>query len=245
MRWMIMHKTEPKWEAGEPPSRELVAKVGALIGELAKANAFGGGDGLRASSLGVRLRFEGGRRTAIPGPFAGENELPAGMLQVRTKSLEEAAGWANRLAEVVGDLEVDIRPLTEGWDIGLATRPEGLATTRYMLLYKADAASEAGAPMAPEKRAHLRRLTGEMSRAGVLLVQERLEPSAKGKRIRFRGGKKQIIDGPFTESKELIAGYVIVSADSLDAAMAWADRYGTAVECEELDVRLMAEPEPP
>ena len=242
MRWMIMHKTEPKWEAGEPPSRDLVAKVGALLGEMAEANALGGGDGLRASSLGVRLRFQGGRRTEIRGPFAGENELPAGMLNVRTRSLEEAAGWADRLAEVVGDLEVDIRPITEAWDIGLAPRPPGLQTTRYMLLYKADGASEAGAPMPPEKRAHLRRLTGEMSKAGVLLVHERLEPSAKGKRVRFRGGKRKIIDGPFTESKELIAGYVIVLADSLDAAMVWADRYGSAVECEELDVRLVAEP---
>ena len=182
MRWMIMHKTEPKWERGAPPSRELVARVGALIGEMVNANAMGGGEGLRASSLGVRFRFQGGQRTEIAGPLTGENELPAGMLHVRTKSLDEAAGWANRLAEVLGDVEVDVRPIAEPWDIGFAPRPPNLETTRYMLLYKADAASEAGAPMPPEKRAHLRRLTNDMSKAGVLLVQERLEPSAKGKR---------------------------------------------------------------
>jgi hypothetical protein len=238
MRWIIMHKTEPKWEAGEPPAPELVARVGALIGEMAKANALGGGDGLRASSLGVRLRFEGDRRTVIPGPFAGENELPAGFLGVRTKSREEAVGWADRLAEVVGDVEIDIRPMTEAWDIGMAPKPRGLSTTRYMLLYKAD---EASVPMTPEKRARLAQLTSEMSKAGVLLGGERLEPSAKGKRVRFRGGKKQILDGPFTESKELIAGYVIVLVDSLDAAMAWADRYCATIGCPELDVRLIAE----
>jgi hypothetical protein len=231
MRFIIMHKTEPSYEAGEAPSPELVARVGKFIGELVAENKFGGGDGLRASSLGLRLRFSGGQRTAIPGPFTGENELPAGFVSVRTRTLEEAAGWADRLAGALGEVVIDIRPMTEAWDIGIAPRPPRLETTRYMLLYKTN-----DAPVPAEK---LRPLTGEMSKAGVLLAAERLAPSRTGRRMRFRAGKRQVIDGPFTESKELIAGYSVVLVDSLDEATHLAELYGAAVACEELDVRLV------
>src|SRR5580765_934549 len=97
MRFIIMHKTNAHWESGAIPSPELVARVGALIGELAHAGVFLGGEGLSASSEGVRLKFAAGTRTVIAGPFEGINELPAGFSILRTRSLEDAIEWATRL----------------------------------------------------------------------------------------------------------------------------------------------------
>src|SRR5262245_14659070 len=109
MRFIIMHKTSPHWEAGAIPSRDLIARVGRLLGELAQAHVLLGAEGLRASSEGVRLTFSGGTRTIIKGPFKGENELPAGFSLLRTQSIDDAIEWASRQAKVLGDVEIDIR----------------------------------------------------------------------------------------------------------------------------------------
>lgn len=241
MRFIIMHRTTPQWEAGCTPGPELIARVGKMIGEMVAAGVLRGAEGLRASSQGVRLRFEGGRRTVTPGPFPGSNELPAGFAILRVESIEDAIGWASRLAGVLGDVEIDVRPVTEPWDLGLSPRPAGLTTRRYMAMHKATAASEAGVQPTPERRAEMGRLLEEMARAGVLLAAEGLEPSSRGLRFRFAGGKHTAVDGPFAESKELVAGYAIVEAQSLPEAAPWAARYGAAVGCPELDLRPLAE----
>lgn len=122
MRFIIMHKTNAHWESGAIPSPELIARVGTLLGELAKAGVLLGAEGLRASSEGVRLRFSAGTRTVINGPFEGDHELAAGFSILRTRSLEDAIEWATRQAHVLGDVEIDIRPVTEPWDIGMVRR---------------------------------------------------------------------------------------------------------------------------
>lgn len=237
MRFIVMHKTEPRWEAGAIPDAELIARVGKLMGEFMKAGVLLGGEGLRASSLGVRLQFSGGQCTVTKGPFTPANELPAGFLVVRTASLEEASDWASRYAGIVGDVEIDIRPVTEPWDIGMAPAPKGLATHRYMLLYKADAASESGRRRSAEQRVKLSGLLQEMSSAGVLLTNIGLHPSKQGKRYSFKGGRHTVVDGPFAESKELIAGYAMLQASSLEEASEWASRYGAVVGAAEVDLR--------
>ena len=241
MRFVIMHKTTPHWEAGAKPGPGLLAKVERMIAGMADAGVLLGAEGLRESSLGVRLRFSGGRRTVVEGPFVGGNELPAGFALLRVESIDDAVAWATRFAGVMGDMEIDIRPLSEPWDLGIAPKPEGLTTTRFMAMHKADAASEAGARPSPAQLAAMGRLVEEMSRAGVLLATEAFQPSSKGARLRSAGGKHELVDGPFTESKELVGGYVIVRAESLDEAKVWALRYVDAVGCSELDVRPLAE----
>ena len=237
MRFMIMHKTNAHWEAGAIPSPELIAQVGVLIGELAKANVLLGAEGLRASSHGVRLKFSGGARTVTKGPFTGDNELPAGFSILRVGSLDEAIEWASRQAAVLGDVEIDIRPVTEAWDIGMIPKPDNLTTRRYMALRKATADSEADVPLSPKQRAEMARLIDETQRTGVHLATETLRPSARGRRYKNSRDGVRVTDGPFTESKELVAGYVIVSAASLEDAARWATRYIDAVEADEVDLR--------
>jgi hypothetical protein len=240
MRFILMHKTNPRWEAGEIPSPELIARVGALIGELAEAGVMQAGEGLRASSEGVRLRFSGGACTATPGPFRGENELPAGFSIVKTATLDEAVEWATREAAILGDVEIDVRPVTEAWDIGMMPKPADVTTRRYMALRKATPASEAGEAPTAAQQAGLARLVDEGTRTGVFLATETMQPSVRGRRYKNSRDGVGFTDGPFTESKELIAGYVIVRVGSLEEASRWARRYIETVEADEVDVRELA-----
>jgi hypothetical protein len=239
MRFAIMHRTNAHWEGGALPAPELVTRVGQLIGQLKKAGAFVAGEGLRPSSEGVRLAFSGGETSAIPGPFEGVNELPAAFSILRARSLDEAIDWAARQAQALGDGEADIRPVTEPWDIGVMPRPDGASTRRYMVLRKATAATESGAEPTAGQRAAMTHLIEETGKTGVHLATETTRPSAKGRRYKNAQDGVRVFDGPFTETKELLGGYVIVDVDSLDAASRWAEKYIKVVGAEEVDVREM------
>jgi hypothetical protein len=237
MRFILMHKTNAHWESGAIPSPELIARVGTLLGELAREGVLLAGEGLRASAEGVRLRFSAGTRTVLRGPFEGDNELAAGFSILRTPSLDDAIDWATRQADVLGDVEIDIRPVTEPWDIGMAARPADVSTRRYMVLRKASRATEAGETPSSAQRAELMRLIDETTRGGVHLVTETLRPSSRGRRYKNSRDGVGVLDGPFIETKELIAGYVIVSAPSLEDAGRCALQYLVAVEADEVDLR--------
>jgi len=244
MKVMSMHKTNAHFEAGGMPSREVMEGMGPLIGEMAQAGVFVSGEGLRPSSTGVRLHFSNGKRTITPGPFTGSNELIGGYCLVSVENIEEAIEWSSRYASILGDAEIDIRPLTEFWDLGFGSKPEGLTKTRYMLAHKADARSEAGVLPPPEVFAAIDKLTAEMIDAGVFLGAGGLQPSSKAKRLRFSGGKPTVMDGPFSESKELIGGYSILDVPSLDEAIAWATPFAKLLGDVEIDIRPMFEEKP-
>ena len=237
MRFIIMHKTNARWESGAIPGPELIARVGTLLGQLAKTGALVSGEGLRASSQGVRLRFTAGVRTVTQGPFEGGNELPAGFSILRTRSLDDAIEWATRQAQALGDGEIDIRPVTEPWDIGMSAALADVSTRRYMVLSKATASTEAGEPLPSPRRAEFARLIAETTRDGVHLVTETMRPSKRGRRYKNSRNGVSMFDGPFIETKELIAGYVIVSAPSLEDAGRWAAQYLDVVEADEVDLR--------
>jgi hypothetical protein len=237
MRFILMHSTNAHWESGARPDAALIARVGALLGQLAKDGALQGAEGLRASSEGVRLRFAAGARTVTNGPFKGEHELAAGFSILRTASLEDAIEWATRQAEILGDMEIDIRPVTEPWEIGMGAKPAEVRTRRYMVLRKASASTEAGAAPTSAQRTELARLIEETTRTGVHLATETMRPSRRGRRYKNSRDGVSIYDGPFLETKELLAGYVIVSATSLDEAGRWASQYIQTVGAEEVEVR--------
>jgi len=93
-----------------------------------------------------------------------------------------------------------------------------------MMIVKANKDSEAGKMPSEELLSAMGKYNEELMKAGVLLDLSGLQPSSKGARITFSGGKKTIVDGPFTESKELIAGYWIIQVKSWEEAIEWAKR---------------------
>jgi hypothetical protein len=245
MRFVMMHRLDEKKIDGVPPSPELMAGMGKLVEDLMQAGVMRGTDGLRASKHGVRLNFVGGKRTITQGPLSATTDLPAGFSIVRTKTLDDAIELGTRFAEIVGDVEMDVRPVNEPWDVGMMPKPDGLDTTRYMLLRKADPQTESGKPLPSEIAAKLGKLMGELSQSGVLLQAEALQPSSKGVRLKFAGGERTITDGPFAEAKELIAGFCVVEVETLEEAIHWSTRFANCIGDVDVDIRLANEPPVP
>ncbi|HEY3342773.1 MAG TPA: YciI family protein [Anaerolineae bacterium] len=95
---------------------------------------------------------------------------------------------------------------------------------RVMILIKSDEATEAGVLPSEQLLADMGKFNEELVKAGVMLAGEGLHASSKGKRVKFSGGKTTVIDGPFTEAKELIAGFWLWQVKSLDEAVEWVKR---------------------
>ena len=95
---------------------------------------------------------------------------------------------------------------------------------RLMMLVMESAKSEAGVIPTSEQFAEMGKYNEELVKAGVMLAGEGLHPSSRGARVEFKGNKKTVVDGPFAETKELIAGFWIIQAKSLDEAVEWARR---------------------
>ena len=95
---------------------------------------------------------------------------------------------------------------------------------RFMVIVKADKNSEAGALPSQELLAEMGKFNEELAKAGVLLAAEGLQPSSKGARVRFSGKKRTVIDGPFSETKELIAGFWLWQVRSKEEAIEWVKR---------------------
>ena len=96
---------------------------------------------------------------------------------------------------------------------------------RYLMMVKGDADYEAGKPPSPELMEGMGRLHEEMTRSGVILATEGLLPSSHGLRLRHSRGTTAVIDGPFSEAKEVVGGFAIVRVDSRDEAIALARRF--------------------
>lgn len=115
---------------------------------------------------------------------------------------------------------------------------------RFMILVKASKDSEAGVMPEEKLMAEMATYHEELAKAGVLLDASGLHPSSKGWRIRYSGTKRTVIDGPFTETKELVAGYTLIQAKSREEALEWTRRFpnpaGEGVECE-IEVRQIFE----
>lgn len=223
MRFMMMHKHDAKTEAGEPPSMEIVHKMGELIGGHAKAGRLVDGAGLGASKTRTRLTFRDGQVTTKHGPYRGERELPAATLLLKVRTREEALGWAERYGKILGDGEIEVGKVNEPWDIGLMPAPEN-PPLQMLLIDKADKETEAGG-RSPQKKAAISRLKTEMTKAGVLVRSFKLQPSSASKRLIFTNNDMRVLDGPFAESKELIGGFAVLELSGMDEVLAIAKPY--------------------
>ncbi|HEX4404842.1 MAG TPA: hypothetical protein VH560_08445, partial [Polyangia bacterium] len=205
MRFMIMHKNDAKTEAGQAPPMELVQQMGAFIGEYAQAGRLLDGAGLAASKTRTRLTFRDGQCTVKHGPYRGEHELPAAMLLLKVATREEGIGWAERYGKILGTGEIELGKVNEPWDIGLMPAPEN-PPLQLLLIEKADER----AARTTKQKADLTRLQTEMTKAGVLVRATHLQPSAKAKRLTFTNNDLRVVDGPFSESKELVGGFAVL-----------------------------------
>ena len=95
---------------------------------------------------------------------------------------------------------------------------------RFMIIGRATNESEGAVPPKPEAFAAMQQYNEELVKSGVLLAAEGLAASSKGARVKFSGDKRTVIDGPFTETKELIAGFTIIQVKSLEEAIEWVKR---------------------
>jgi hypothetical protein len=126
MRFMVIVKATKNSEAGVMPSEQLLTEMGKYNEELAKAGVLLAGEGLHPSSKGARVKFSGGERTVIDGPFSETKELVAGFWLWKCDSLQEAIEWVKRCPNPVPgeESEIEIRQVFEAEDFGPALTPE-------------------------------------------------------------------------------------------------------------------------
>ena len=250
MQFMILRKSDASTEAGELPSPALLAAMGAYNEELAKAGMLLGGEGLQPSSKGARIRFSGGKPTVIDGPFIEAKELIAGFTMVEAASRQDVIEWLKRWPQedAGGNSSLEIREggcpggLRGVAGEGAPALPEGFR--RFMILLKANDRAEAGTVPDKQWLGRMAQHNDEAVKAGVLLLGEGLKPSASASRLKFTRGKPSVMDGPFTEAKELLAGFWIIQARSLQAAVDWALGYPfpfSDTEEVEVEIRLLYE----
>ena len=122
MRFMVLVKADKHSEAGAMPSREILEAMGKFNEKLIQAGVMLAGEGLHPSSKGVRVRFSGGKKTVIDGPFAETKELVAGFWIWQVKSRDEAIEWLKKAP--FEETEVEIRQVFEAEDFGAEFTPE-------------------------------------------------------------------------------------------------------------------------
>ena len=242
MRFMMLVKADPRSETGAMPDEKAIAEILRYNEELSKAGLLLAAEGLHASSQGVRVHYKGGKFTVADGPFTESKELLAGFWLIQAKSMEEAKEWAKKIP--FEDGEVEIRPLFElddfpvdpaeepgGWrekeeDFKQsAPPPRRPGTQRYLGMVMADEATEAGVLPDEKLLAAMGAFFEEGIQAGVILGGEGLQPSSQGVRVRYSGKNRTVVDGPFTESKEIVAGYALLQFASKAEAIEWTKRF--------------------
>jgi len=115
---------------------------------------------------------------------------------------------------------------------------------RFMLIVKADANSEAGVMPSQELLTEMGKYNEELVKAGVLLAGEGLHSSSKGARVKFSGSKRTVVDGPFPETKELVAGFWLIEVKSKEEAIEWVKRCPNPMQGEsEIEIRQVLEAE--
>jgi hypothetical protein len=126
MRVMVMVKATKNSEAGVLPSEKLLADMGKYNEELVKAGIMLAGEGLHPSKKGKRVRFSGGKKTIIDGPFAETKEVVAGFWLWQVRSMDEAMEWVRRCPDPMPgeESEIEVRPVFEAEDFGKELTPE-------------------------------------------------------------------------------------------------------------------------
>jgi len=227
MRFMIFRKADAQTEAGLLPSTDLIEAMTAYNESLSRAGVLLAGEGLKPSSEGVRYHFADGEATVTDGPFAEAKELVAGFTTIQARSLDEAVAWARRWPVEDGDVTLEVRQVYEPVPSFGAPAADGRRQFVAILTHAREEAD--GTTPTEAAEAEMGRLMAEAAEAGVLLEAGGLLPSSVGARVVFADGVPTVTDGPFAEAKEVIGGYAIYQAHSLDDLRPWSERFGRAI----------------
>jgi hypothetical protein len=277
MRFMVLRKADQETEMGTMPGPELIEAMTRYNESMLKAGVMLAGDGLRPSSQGTRVKMTGPKFTVTDGPFTETKELLAGFSIIQVGSKADAVSWLERwpAQDGHGHVALELRQLYEmsdfpqdaaekedGWraeeqKFRDATEPAGApqappprkpGTTRYIVMLRSDATTESGKMPGEKTLAEMGALMGELAQSGALLGGEGLKPSAQGARVEFRNGKPRVTDGPFAESKEMIAGYTLIQVATKAEAVEFAKRWlaihaGVGVQEAQIEIRPLFEAE--
>src|SRR6266567_1381266 len=113
MRFLLVHRLDETKPDAYTPTPEMIAGVGALMGEMARAGVMLAAEGVLPSAKGAKVKVSKGTRTVTDGPFSEAKEVIGGFAMIQVRSLEEAVEWAGRFAETIGDVEVEVRQIAE------------------------------------------------------------------------------------------------------------------------------------
>lgn len=266
MKVMILGKATSEAEAGVPPDPQALEAMHnyneALIAAgILKDQILGG---LKPTRFAKRVHFSGKNRTVIDGPFTETKEVVTGFSMWDVTSIEEAIEWV-RKAPMTAECDVDIRPLFSPEDFaprGLQSQAAGSASKaalttaqstasrrrvmKVMVFVKATPDSEAEVPPDPGMINAMHAYNEALIAAGILQDQilGGLKPTRYAKRVHFSGKDRTVIDGPFAETKEMIAGFWLWEVQSIEEAVEWVKKCPNPMLTDsDVDIRPLYSPE--
>jgi hypothetical protein len=214
MHYMILRRGDRNTEQADFPSASLKAAVP-------------GGRWLHPSARGARMRRRDGAWTIQEGPFTDTRELVAGFTIIEAPSKQEAIERARRWpsADGEGELTLEVRETgCPGGCHGVDTQsPPQLTPVIVLLRSSPELEADIMPPAAVIDRMNAANEAGV--KAGTLLAGDGLKGTAKGARVKFTGGRPSVVDGPFTEIKELIAGFWLLQVAGMEQAYDWVRNY--------------------
>jgi hypothetical protein len=250
MRFMMLRKADRDTESGAPPSAPLLAAIGQYNDELANAGVMRAREALHPSTEAARVAFSGRTPAVVGETPAGAKGTVAGFTIIDVPSKEEAIAWAKRWPAIDGGGEVEIEVREGNCPGGVPTVPkprtavpDAARPKRFAILLKMNQKGEAGI-LPDQSRLDAMVKHNEASiRAGVMLAGEGLQPSSRGARVKFSGGKPAVIDGPFAEAKEMVAGFWLIQVSSREEAIEWVKTYPYPYEDAEVEIREVLDDE--
>ena len=223
MRFVILRQADAGGPAGPAPA--LTPSPAVTVHESVD---------LAPPAEAVRIVFTGAGTREEAGSILREGPALTGIAVIEAPSRAEAVAWLSLQPEGAAfELrETGCAAGLEGVEPGAkASRP------RFLVVVRADADTEAERAPPAERLQRMGQRNDEAVRDGMLLAADGLRSTANGVRVRVQSGRARVVDGPFAEAKELVAGFWLVQADSIEEVVAWVRRYPYAMDRPEVEVR--------